>query len=57
MICGHNHQYAYRDKIKGCDFPIVVNSNHGVVTANTHGDKIRVKVQEADGTVNLEKDF
>lgn len=57
MLCGHKHEYEYRGKVEGCDFPIIVNSNNGVITASTKGDKLHVKVQEASGKTELEADF
>ncbi|MCH4147992.1 MAG: metallophosphoesterase [Prevotella sp.] len=57
MICGHTHEFGFTDSLAGCKFPIVINSNNGVLTGTVNGNNLNIKVQEADGKVSMEKTF
>lgn len=57
MICGHTHKFGYTDTLQGCNFPIVINSNNGVLTGVVNGNNLNIKVQEADGKISMEKTF
>lgn len=55
MFCGHTHRYGFQAKSSGFNFPILINSNTGVVTVNADNNGLHVKCIEQDGKVNFEE--
>ena len=53
MVCGHMHEDMYREPSQTVHYPVLVNSNRGILEAETEGNQLRVKVTRLDGkTVN-----
>lgn len=57
MLCGHLHQFVYNEPSVKANFPILTNSNVTAVAAETHGDKLDVKVLDVDGKITFSKSY
>lgn len=57
MICGHTHRYGFKPKGEAFDFPVLVNSNTGVVAARADNKGLHITVNERDGRLLLKQDF
>lgn len=55
MICGHLHKFEYTEPNSQLKFPILVNSNEAVVSAETQGNKLDVKIIELNGKISFHK--
>ncbi|MCE2617114.1 FN3 domain-containing metallophosphoesterase family protein [Phocaeicola oris] len=57
MICGHLHRFLYEDPSTQINFPVLVNSNNSVVSAETKGNQLNVKIYELNGKISFDKTF
>ncbi len=57
MICGHLHRFDYMEPNAQLKFPVLVNSNEAIVSAETQGDKLDVKIIELDGKTSFHKSY
>jgi predicted phosphodiesterase len=57
MICGHTHTFSYHPSNEETAFPILINSNHGVVAAEANNNNMHVKIVDIDGKTTFEKIF
>ena len=55
MICGHLHKFEYTEPNSQLKFPILVNSNEAIVSAETQGNKLDVKIIELNGKISFHK--
>lgn len=56
-ICGHTHRDSYHEPGSTIQFPVLVNSNDGIVEAWTDGDRLNVQVRHLDGKIVNKKSF
>ena len=57
MICGHTHSDAFHEPNEQIHYPVLVNSNNGVVDAKADARELKVKVIHDDGKTYIEKTF
>ena len=57
MLCGHLHKDEYWEPNETVNYPVMVNSNNGVVSAATKGNELNVKVIRKEGKVVYDKIF
>ncbi|NLJ43239.1 MAG: metallophosphoesterase family protein [Bacteroidales bacterium] len=51
MFSGHTHQYAYNKPIAGkINFPVLVNSNNGIVLCNIDNGKVKATITYSNGS-------
>jgi len=57
MICGHNHQDSYHESGSQIRYPVLVNSNNGVVDASVNDRELKIRIIHNDGKTAMEKTF
>ena len=57
MFSGHTHSDSYHEPDNTCHYPVLVNSNNGIISAETKGDELIVKVIHKDGKEFTKKTF
>lgn len=57
MLSGHNHRDSYREPDQVCQYPVLINSNKGIISAETQGDELKIKVIHDDGKEVTQKIF
>ena len=57
MLSGHNHRDAYCEPNEVCHYPVLINSNKGIISAETQGDELKIKVIHDDGKEVTQKIF
>lgn len=57
MICGHTHEFSYHPNVDGINFPILINSNHGVVAAEANQTSLNVRIVDIDGKTAFKESY
>lgn len=57
MLSGHNHRDSFHEPNSTCQYPVLVNSNKGIISAETKGDELIIKVIHKDGKEFTKKTF
>ena len=57
MLSGHNHRDSFHEPNSTCQYPILINSNKGIIAAETKGDELIIKVIHEDGKEFTKKTF
>lgn len=57
MICGHTHVFSYTPSNETTAFPILINSNHGVVAAEANANELHVKIVDVSGKKTFDKTY
>ncbi len=57
MLSGHNHRDSFHEPNSTCQYPVLVNSNKGIISAETKGDELTIKVIHEDGKEFTRKTF
>ena len=57
MLSGHLHRYTYEEPGEVIKFPVLVNTNNSVVSVETTGDRMELKVVDSDGKTLVSKSF
>ena len=52
MFCGHTHVFAHHEPNANVPFPVIVNSNKGVVTVKADEKEIKVRLENTEGKVD-----
>lgn len=52
MFCGHTHVFAHNEPNANVPFPVIVNSNKGVVTVKADENEIKVRLETTEGKVD-----
>lgn len=57
MLSGHNHRDSFHEPNSTCQYPVLVNSNKGIIAAEAKGDELTIKVIHKDGKEFTKKTF
>ena len=57
MLAGHTHRDSYHEPNTEIQYPVLVNSNDGIIDAELKDDELHVRVVHVDGKVITKKVF
>lgn len=57
MLCGHTHTDSYHEPGQRIQYPVLVNSNKGIIEAWTDGDNLNVQVRRLDGKIPFKRTY
>lgn len=57
MLSGHNHRDSFHEPDSTCQYPVLVNSNKGIISAETKENELIIRVIHKDGKEFTKKTF